>query len=342
MPMYMPNRATFWLVSIGLMATALSVPTWSEEAEHVSFRLRDGQFRQPWNPNGTHPHWGFVRRGGTHEKKRVPVRPGQDTFAPHRLVLRTLEPGQCLVYQDVELPPGRYACRTEVRSPDEGAGAVLIGQGTQHVEGIPDWRQVTVDFEVGDGATARLHLLSTRPGAVEYQNVRLLVRELRTDAVPCVAAAPVGTVVLPEDPSPPEAFAASELQWFVFRMTGRTPALAGRDAVAAGRRVLIGRAATPAQRARLAGLPPDSYLVDGVGQDLVLAGNTATGTLYAVHDFLRSQGCGWYWPGRRGEAAPEKTALTVPKSTRLESPDYAVRGVLVQLQEFLPTGGWSY
>ena len=304
--------------------------------------MRDGQFSQPWNPNGTHPHWGFGCQQGRHEKQRVPIAAAMGTWSPHRLVLRTLTPGRCVVYQDVQLPPGRYALRFDVRTLDQGAGAVLIAGGSGSVNGVADWTETTVDFEIGDNAAARLHLYSTRPGAVEYRDLRLLTRGLRSSSVPCADGGPIGSVVLPEDASPPEEFAACELQWFVFRMTGRTPGLAGRDEVAEGRRILVGRAASTAQRAPLGGLSPESYLVDGTGRDLVLAGNTPTGTLYAVYAFLKSQGCGWYWPGRRGEVVPERETLVLPKSARVESPDYDVRGALVRLQEFLPTAGWSY
>jgi len=45
---------------------------------------------------------------------------------------------------------------------------------------------------------------------------------------------------------------------------------------------------------------------------LTLAGNSPRGTLYAVYDFLKTQGCRWYLPGKRGEVIPKRGNLDLP------------------------------
>ena len=61
----------------------------------------------------------------------------------------------------------------------------------------------------------------------------------------------------------------------------------------------------------------------------MLRGKQPLGTLYAAYDFLKLQGCGWYWPGRWGEVVPQRSFLVLPSSPRIESPDYDVRSIHV-------------
>jgi len=50
------------------------------------------------------------------------------------------------------------------------------------------------------------------------------------------------------------------------------------------------------------------------------------GTLYAVHDLLRTQfGVRWLWPGDLGEVMPERRTLAVPQTQKIGRPAYPVR-----------------
>ena len=51
------------------------------------------------------------------------------------------------------------------------------------------------------------------------------------------------------------------------------------------------------------------------------------GTLYAVHDFLRSLGVEWYMPGELGEVIPEKRDIALPKVNKKVRPDVAGRSI---------------
>jgi hypothetical protein len=85
--------------------------------------------------------------------------------------------------------------------------------------------------------------------------------------------------------------------------------------------------------------PADSYLLKPSNGEFLLVGNTSRGTLYAVYDFLKTQGCGWYMPGEIGQVIPKRIALDLPRNKRIESPDYLARGMMVWLPQYFPEGG---
>ena len=157
--------------------------------------------------------------------------------------------------------------------------------------------------------------------------------------VPMASGDALGGVVLGPNPSEAEEFAVAEFQTYVYQMTGHFPGLEGFDTTYPGRRCLIGSAA-PAAIADIDDLAADSYVIRADSNDIILAGNTPRGTLYAVYDFLKTQGCGWFMPGGIGEVVPAKAALEVPEPNRIESPDYDVRGMHIESAQFYYTGGW--
>lgn len=60
------------------------------------------------------------------------------------------------------------------------------------------------------------------------------------------------------------------------------------------------------------------------------------GTLHAVHEFLRSLGVRWYFPGELGEVVPKTQSIALPNVNRTVRPDFAVRN-LVWFYQFLST-----
>ena len=87
----------------------------------------------------------------------------------------------------------------------------------------------------------------------------------------------------------------------------------------------------------------DSYIVSSRGKNIDLAGRTDQGTLYAAYDFLKHQGCRWVIPGREGDVLPRRDSLG-PVESKLEAPDYDVRGVEAMAQDYFLRGdgerGW--
>ena len=55
----------------------------------------------------------------------------------------------------------------------------------------------------------------------------------------------LGGIVLPEVSSEEEKFAVYELQYYIWKMTGKVLGLAGRDEIFDGSKVLIGRVIDP-------------------------------------------------------------------------------------------------
>jgi hypothetical protein len=72
-----------------------------------------------------------------------------------------------------------------------------------------------------------------------------------------------------------------------------------------------------------------------------LVGNSDTGTLYAVYDVLKQQGCRWIIPGETGEVVPQKESLG-KINDKVEVPDYTTRGFFIWAQDFFPGAGWIY
>lgn len=52
------------------------------------------------------------------------------------------------------------------------------------------------------------------------------------------------------------------------------------------------------------------------------------GTLNAVHEFLRSLGVRWYFPGEIGEIVPKKETVTLPALAKTVKPDFPLRNVM--------------
>ena len=238
--------------------------------------------------------------------------------------------------QDVPLVPGTYELRveTQVDSVDEGEVRLVGGSdefvATQGPTGLPtnEWKRFSVKFEATGTEPTEVRIEGVR-GSFRIRSPRIDIVKLETAPVPVAGGSPIGKIVLPEQPEPAESYAAWELQYFLWRMTGSAPGIDGRDPVVDGRTIVIGRAASSEVTANLEGLKPEGYVIAVDDATLTLAGNSPRGTLYAAYDFLKTQGCRWLLPGPRGEVIPERKALTLADGVRTESPDWDIRGFLL-------------
>jgi hypothetical protein len=148
-------------------------------------------------------------------------------------------------------------------------------------------------------------------------------------------------LILPENPSPVTALAASELRAFLDRVfppeAGATRAIApvtfyiGPDAPGAGFDPALFRpgefeVAVRGRLVRLAGY-------DGKGSPLEL--RTEAGTLSAVYYFLnRWMGIEFFFPGDRGVSAPVRTSLDLEEGRFRPEPSFPVRGITTVCDEF--------
>ncbi|MEN6310233.1 MAG: DUF4838 domain-containing protein, partial [Acidobacteriota bacterium] len=128
-------------------------------------------------------------------------------------------------------------------------------------------------------------------------------------------------VVVAENAAPTEIQAASELAFFLHLVTGGDFPVVHAAPAAAGR-LLVGEAAArladPGFSAR--DLRPEEIVVRTAGSDLILAGGSPRGTLYAVLTFLEDvAGCRWWTPA--ASRIPWKPTLTVePLALRFAPP----------------------
>ena len=128
-------------------------------------------------------------------------------------------------------------------------------------------------------------------------------------------------VVVAENAAATEIQAASELAFFLHLVTGGDFAVVHAAPETAGR-LLVGEAAArladPGFSAR--DLRPEEIVVRSAGSDLILAGGSPRGTLYAVLTFLEDVvGCRWWTPA--ASRIPRKPTLEAgPLSLRFAPP----------------------
>ena len=244
-------------------------------------------------------------------------------------------------HQDTPLMPGRYRLAVDVDAGKGTQAKVLIDGEGKTVAGTGDWQRVSVEFSVDRARPVAIGLWLEAPqvgGTVRFQKAMIEILQLDSAPVPLADGGVLGGIVIPADPHPAEKYAAYELQKYIQKLTGHVPGLKGRDRVFDGKVLVVG-GPTPSQ---LKDLPADSYILDLADGKILLRGKQPMGTLYAAYDFLKLQGCGWYWPGRWGEVVPQRNSLVLPAEGKVESPDYDVRSIHVGAHRHDPDNvlGW--
>ncbi len=119
-------------------------------------------------------------------------------------------------------------------------------------------------------------------------------------------------IVVAPGASETELFAARELALFLHIVTGAAFPVV-EDAGQPGGRMLVGLTAASAAVPDIAGpgLAPEEIVVRSVGDDLVFAGGSPRGTLYAVYTFLEDViGCRWWTD--TASRMPWKPSLSIP------------------------------
>jgi hypothetical protein len=142
------------------------------------------------------------------------------------------------------------------------------------------------------------------------------------------------SIVIRQDASAVESFAASELQKYIELISGaRLPI----ETTASSPAIIIGR--DPASSGDLNidwnDLGYDGFVIHSGNPDIILAGRKEASTLYAVYALLEKFGCRWYAPNFEfynrwgGEYVPESLNLTLNGSS-IEIPDYKYRKKYVE------------
>ena len=302
---------------------------------------RNGDFSR-YQSHGRPAEWNPAVESGKHDFRLDPVATGREfLLPPSAAVIATRETGRAYYFQEVPLLPGEYRLQVETSGTVGAKSQIAFAtEGAEVTTGpmdlAEDWKRSELSLTVPQRtATIRLYADSQVGGIVRFRRVRLDPVRLKSSPVPFEDGTHIAGIVLPPDPTAAESFACCELQSYLHRMTGKTPGLKGRDYVEQGFLLYLGRAADAGRRSELNEQPADSYLIHGDDRGLHLAGNTDTGTLYAVYDFLKQQGCRWALPGNLGEVVPERKSL-LRVADRVEIPDFDIRGFYQLAQDFFP------
>ena len=314
----------------------------ADEAGIPKWPLRNGDFSNSQR-SGIPTGWEVAENSGKHAFRMDPPAPFWNQ--PSSAMIESSQDGSAYYFQNAMLLEGDYTLTVDVRGTEGALAGAILASDTLRYSGElrtagTNWIPLQFDASVGSGdSSVSLSAESSAGQQVSFRNVVLHIKRLRSSPLPLSDGSRIGGIVLPEDPTLAEQFACYEFQRYAFKLMGLVPGLEGRDEVFGGKRIYIGRAER--DMGDLKELAPDSYIVRSEGDKISLAGNTDSGTLYAVYDFLRLQGCRWVIPGDLGEVIPARISLIHPV-TKTESPDYLCRGIMQMSQDFFPGGGEEF
>jgi hypothetical protein len=139
----------------------------------------------------------------------------------------------------------------------------------------------------------------------------------------------VASVVIPDQPTAVEQFAATRLCFYLKEMTGvQLPVVRETAAPAGGARVYVGATAAAAPllsaiKARQA--PAEASVISATGSSVTLAGRDDAGTTHAVYRLLEGLGCRWYFPAPWGWIIPRVQTVTIPAGDTYQAPDFKIR-----------------
>lgn len=133
-------------------------------------------------------------------------------------------------------------------------------------------------------------------------------------------------IVLSPDPSKSEVWAASELQHWLYEISGVFVPIANGDMGKKSARIVVGYTAEIGEKTGVK-LPPEKeegFHYFSSGQDLFIYGGKQRGTMYGVFAFLEQEfGCRWYTP--TVTVIPKKKQLVFGVYDYKSSPVVAVR-----------------
>ncbi|MFQ5808961.1 MAG: DUF4838 domain-containing protein, partial [Armatimonadota bacterium] len=144
-------------------------------------------------------------------------------------------------------------------------------------------------------------------------------------------------IVLPQEPSHIEQYAAAELQRYVAKMSGAELPIVAEGEAGRGYKILVGntrglRQAKVQLNADTAGR--DGFVLRGNANRLIIAGRNDLGTLFGVYELLeRYLGVRWFMPGDIGEVVPEARTVRIGTLREVVKPAFDTRWV--------GTGEWS-
>jgi len=139
------------------------------------------------------------------------------------------------------------------------------------------------------------------------------------------------TIVIGRDASRSEQHAATELQKYIEKISGRVVPIKSDDDDIGTRMILVGNSS----KLKELGLDIDfddlgdeGFVMKTAGGNLVLAGGRKRGTLYSVYTFLEEYlGCGWFIPGPMCEVTPREGRFKIGKLDDRQKPSFEWRAL---------------
>jgi len=141
------------------------------------------------------------------------------------------------------------------------------------------------------------------------------------------------TIVIGQEATPVEEFAAQELQKYLLEIAGVELPIKRDYEVGVANLIVIGSQEVN-EKARELGvvidngyLGEDGFIIKTIEDNLILAGVTSRGNLYAVYDYLESLGCRWFYPDVKPEdqVIPQLTDVIVAGLDVTVRPDFSYR-----------------
>lgn len=132
------------------------------------------------------------------------------------------------------------------------------------------------------------------------------------------------SIIVSSSATPPELFAARELQRYLQKITSVELPIANQLLEPA---LIVGSFFGEQLPARLRNRREDSFFVERRGENILLLGNSPRGTLYSVYFLLETYlGCGWLTPG--DDVVPTKLRVELPRILGdLEEPQFEMRSL---------------
>jgi Domain of unknown function (DUF4838)/Glycosyl hydrolases family 2, sugar binding domain len=215
----------------------------------------------------------------------------------------------------------------------DGKAFQVIGDVVKVVDG---WNEVNTN-----GNPLRfLKIVLTKAKGVNF----ITCSEVEVWGTPGTKAAKKGDATIVIDPQAPKvvAFAATELQNYLAKITGQHFPVVKANSNPQGRLILVGRSSLTDKLGLKQTFEPEAFIIKRVGNNLALIGDdedvgagtmipfdyrtARKGSLYAVYTFLEQfHGVRWFWPGESGEVVPKRERFFLPDVDIEDQPKFAWR-----------------